>query len=486
MRSRRAGAIKSIFNNPVLIGTLTVLVVIVAVFLSYTAQNGLPFIPTYAVNVQVADGGELNKNADVRIGGARVGQVLAVVPEPASKQWPHPYAKLELQLQKSLQPLPANTKYQVRLASILGGQYVELFPGKKSAGVGTVPDGGTLALNTNNAKNHNVPYIDMSQAFDVFGPKTRDGIRSVTRVLGDSFSGRGAEINQGIYSLDHLISPVQNVLRLLSSPSTNLRGFLSNLASSTSVIAPETSNLFNLLQNGATTAGALNTPALGQTFDTLPSVEDSGSSALNNSRPVLNELAGITQELKPAAAVLPGTAQRLDTVLNTAGPTLQLLTPVSNTVNGALAATKNLANDPSATQAFKNLGSTDLGTAGSSAFLGLGAIFNTVKDAQVSCNVVGTWSRNFAGIISEGNAQGNWLRMMPVVNTSDLLQSNQTSPDLHMNTNPQETGGQCQDGNESYAPGTSIGSPGGTAGHTANTAPPSGTYGLGKKAGLVP
>jgi len=44
---RRRGA-SSIAANPVLIGAATTLVVIVAVFLAYNANNGLPFVPTYA------------------------------------------------------------------------------------------------------------------------------------------------------------------------------------------------------------------------------------------------------------------------------------------------------------------------------------------------------------------------------------------------------------------------------------------------------
>ena len=42
MRGRSAS---SVFANPVLVGAVTVLVVIVAVFLSYNANNGLPFVP---------------------------------------------------------------------------------------------------------------------------------------------------------------------------------------------------------------------------------------------------------------------------------------------------------------------------------------------------------------------------------------------------------------------------------------------------------
>ena len=44
MRRRGAGSIAA---NPVLIGAATTLVIVVAVFLAYNANSGLPFVPTY-------------------------------------------------------------------------------------------------------------------------------------------------------------------------------------------------------------------------------------------------------------------------------------------------------------------------------------------------------------------------------------------------------------------------------------------------------
>src|SRR6185295_8734151 len=49
--NRRGRRNMSIAANPILIGGVTVLVTIVAVFLSYNANHGLPFVPTYKVDV---------------------------------------------------------------------------------------------------------------------------------------------------------------------------------------------------------------------------------------------------------------------------------------------------------------------------------------------------------------------------------------------------------------------------------------------------
>ena len=59
-----------------LVGAVTVLVTIVAVFLSYNANTGLPFVPTYDLKANLPNAAQLVKGIEVRIGGARVGQVV--------------------------------------------------------------------------------------------------------------------------------------------------------------------------------------------------------------------------------------------------------------------------------------------------------------------------------------------------------------------------------------------------------------------------
>ena len=58
-----------------LVGAVTVLIVLVAVFLAYNANNGLPFVPTYDVWAQLPGGANLVKSNEVRVGGFRVGVV---------------------------------------------------------------------------------------------------------------------------------------------------------------------------------------------------------------------------------------------------------------------------------------------------------------------------------------------------------------------------------------------------------------------------
>ncbi|MGZ4310942.1 MAG: hypothetical protein ACXVR1_02430, partial [Solirubrobacteraceae bacterium] len=54
-RTRRPSAL----SNPVLVGAVTALVIMVAVFLAYNANTGLPFVPTDELRVDVASGSDL-------------------------------------------------------------------------------------------------------------------------------------------------------------------------------------------------------------------------------------------------------------------------------------------------------------------------------------------------------------------------------------------------------------------------------------------
>ena len=51
---------------------------IVAVFITYNAKDGLPFVPTYEVTFTVPDAGGLAAAREVRIAGKRVGVVTEI------------------------------------------------------------------------------------------------------------------------------------------------------------------------------------------------------------------------------------------------------------------------------------------------------------------------------------------------------------------------------------------------------------------------
>ena len=100
---------------------------VVAVFLSYNANNGLPFVPTYDVTVQVPDAAGLVRGNEVRIGGKRVGVIEEI--RAVDGEGDDPVSELEVALLTTLEPLPADSVVTVRPRSPLGLKYLELKPG---------------------------------------------------------------------------------------------------------------------------------------------------------------------------------------------------------------------------------------------------------------------------------------------------------------------------------------------------------------------
>ena len=102
-----------------MVGAITVLIAIVAVFLAYNANKGLPFVPVYSVAVDVPNGARVTNANEIRIGGPRVGVIESIEPivdssagqtvsvDSDETELPQVAARLNLKLDETAQPLPA-------------------------------------------------------------------------------------------------------------------------------------------------------------------------------------------------------------------------------------------------------------------------------------------------------------------------------------------------------------------------------------------
>ena len=152
--------------SPVLIGAVTVLVAIVAVFISYSANQGLPFVPDLQA-----------QRRDPERREARAGQRGASRAASASGWWTtspscaagsgreRSVALLELKLDKQIEPLSVDTRVGVRPRSALGLKYVELVPGRSSR---TFETGDTVPL-----RNAAPTAPELEDVLSTFAPRTR-------------------------------------------------------------------------------------------------------------------------------------------------------------------------------------------------------------------------------------------------------------------------------------------------------------------------
>src|SRR5918998_442487 len=167
--------------SPVLIGAVTLLVAIVAVFISYSANQGLPFVPTYQLRVELPNGAKLVPGNEVRAGGFRVG----IVEEITSKRKRvdgevRSIAELDLSLDSQIEPLSKDSEIGVRPRSALGLKYVELVPGRSEE---TFADGDTVPR-----ANAGEITPELEDVLSTFPPETRSDSQASLDGFGDTFA----------------------------------------------------------------------------------------------------------------------------------------------------------------------------------------------------------------------------------------------------------------------------------------------------------
>jgi virulence factor Mce-like protein len=454
--SPRRPLLRRLLDDTLVTGLVILAVAAIVLLVTSRAQNGLPWQRTYTVTVPVPDAGKLTRNADVRIGGARVGQVLKIRAAPPHGRTP-PHAELEVQLRRRTGPLPADTTAEVRLSSVLGGKYLSIVPGRSRR---TIADGGRLPLR--NA----TPSVDIDDAFRVFDPEGRRGVRTVVEELGDALAGRGAAVNETLAIAAGMLPPLQRVLSTFAASGTDLPGLLAGAAAASSALRPVAAALAPLVGHGADTLAALDEAggALGESIHALPGTARRAGDALHTLRPVLDDAAAIAADLRPAASALEPATARLHTTMRTAIRVDPEVATLDRPLAAVLGAVRGFAANPASAGSLRLLGGTDLATFGSSAFLGLGAILSTTWEAEQHCRVASNWIAGLSEALSDGDAGGNWLRMIPVFQRDEMFPASEPAAGLHANPYPKENAEECEAGNEPYVPGRHIGNPAGRQG----------------------
>ncbi len=293
---RRTGRDQGMLSNPILIGALTVLATIVAVSLAYQANNGLPFVPKYHLNVQIADASELTHGDEVHMGGALVGNVTKV--DPARSSTGRPIALLHLNLDKVVQPLPTDSTFDVRLKGAIGLKFLEITPGQSKhiwANNATVPI----------TQSHT--EVDLDQVLSMFDPKTRVGVRDSTIGFSDALAGRGSDLNNAIGAFRPLLVHLGPVARNLSSRKTDFGGFFRGLEAFSGALVPVAQTQADLYTNLDTTFRAVAPVAVPYLQDWISQTPPTFNTVINDApseQAFLADTKALFHDLRPGFATL--------------------------------------------------------------------------------------------------------------------------------------------------------------------------------------
>ncbi len=379
-----------------MVGAVTVLIAILAVFLAYNANSGLPFVPTYKISAQVPDANTLLPGNEVRIGGVRVGVVEDVTPiqdEDGSVS-----AKLDLSLDAETEELPVDSKIVVRARSALGLKYLEIQRGTSSDGFAP---GAIMPVSAAEL----VP-VDIDQVFNTFDDPTRTAIQANLVEFGNALAGRGPAINSAIGRLRPLLPKLTRVMTNLGSPETRLGRFFSSLTDTVAEIAPVASqqaDMFVALDTTFTSLASVARPFIQETISEAPPTLDVGTETLPRIRPFLAHSASLFTELQPGIESLRANADTIASALEVGAPVLRASPQLNNQLAPTAAALRRLNDDASARAGIDRLGQTVDVLRPTLAFL---------TPSQTVCNYPALFLRNGQEILAQGNGIGTWQRFI--------------------------------------------------------------------------
>jgi virulence factor Mce-like protein len=346
--SRRRGT-ASVAASPVLIGAATVLVALVAVFIAYNANAGLPFVPTYDLNAELPSGGKLVKGNEVRVGGFRVGVVKDIKPKVTTVNGERrSVAVAELNLDKKIEPLARDTKFRVRPRSALGLKYIEVQPGTDKA---TWRSGDTVPV-----KESSEP-LEFEDLFSTFDRKTRPNIQNATDGFGNAFAGRGQSINRAIEALNPFFKSLTPVMRNLSDPRTELDQFFLQLGRASAQAAPVARTQALLFTDMADTFAAISAdPRALQ--DTIEKSEPTMAVSIHSfrvQRPFLVDFTDLSARLRPAARQLPRSLPAINSAFAVGTPVLPRTVELNENLKKAFNEAEDLFRNPNTLLALKDL-----------------------------------------------------------------------------------------------------------------------------------
>jgi virulence factor Mce-like protein len=446
----------SIAANPVLIGAATTLVVIVAVFLAYNANSGLPFVPTYEVKAQVPNAASLVKGNEVRIGGTRVGAVSDI--QPVLRPDGQAIAVLTMKLERSIKPLPVDSTVLVRSRSPLGLKYVELKKGNSSRGFA---EGATIPLRQAKPR-----PVEIDEFLSMFNDPTRRAIQRDLTEFGNGLAGRGQDLNRLFENLDPLLRELRPVMRNLSSPETGLSRFVRALGRTSAVVAPAADQQASLFRNLDRTFGALADvarPYIQQSIERGPPALETAIRDFPRQRPFIRDSERLFADLRPGARALRTAAPPLADALTTGVGTLRRSVAFNRRAVGTFQAIESLATDPPA-----GVGLGDLTTTAEI----LAPIVAHLEPIQTVCNYVTLFFRNASNLLSQGAANGTWQRFLLVeapagpnseggpssapADGGDQAGKNYLHTNFYPNTPERGRPGECEAGNERFVAGRKV------------------------------
>jgi virulence factor Mce-like protein len=386
-------------SSPTMVGSITVLIAVVAVFLAYNANSGLPFVPTYNISAEVPSANSLVPGNEVRIGGVRVGVVSDVT--PVSHEDGSVTAIFDLTLDEDARPIPKDSKIVIRARSALGLQYLEINRGNSAE---EFEVGETIPVSANEPE-----PVEFDDVLSTFDEPTAEAIQANLVEFGNALAGRGLDLNAALGELPQTLEFLEPVAKNLSDPDTRLVQFIDALAATAAEVAPVAEEQAQMFVNLDTTFGAFANvarPFIQETISETPPTLDVGTRSLPVIRPFLQNSAGLFTDLQPGVDAIAATSPAIASALEVGAPVLRRSVAFNEELGPTAEAIRSLNDDEDARAGIERLRETSRV---------LTPTLRFVTPAQTVCNYAAILTENLESLFSQGSGPGTYQRAQVIV-----------------------------------------------------------------------
>lgn len=190
-------------RGPVLVLTMFFLAAI-SVFVWLYGQAGGRLDPrsAYRVSVVLPDANLLERGADVRAAGVRIGRVADVQPSGQA-------SLVTMEIDSRYAPVPRDSRVQLRTRTLVGENALDLDLGNPANGV--VGSSGTLPLSAAEES------VQIDQVLKTLPPATRRDLAGIITGLGRGVAHRGMALNESLTNIDRIATSGAGVARILAA-----------------------------------------------------------------------------------------------------------------------------------------------------------------------------------------------------------------------------------------------------------------------------
>ena len=289
----------------------------------------------YRFRISFPNAAQLADQADVRIAGVSVGQVLSKSLDPKGNR-----TIATIQMDNQFAPVHKDARAILRTKTILGETYVELSPGTPHSP--TIPDGGMLA------RSNVQPAVQLDQIFDALDPRTRAAFRQWQQELAQAVRGNGQNLNNVLGNLPVFAADSTDLLQVLDVEHTAMVNLVRNAGTVFAALNHNQSALRNLITSGEQTFAttAANNTSIIQTFHVFPTFLNETKQTMarlqtfaQNTNPLITELQPVAQNLAPTLNSVKILSPDLESLWTNLGPLITAsktgLPAISDVLNGA-------------------------------------------------------------------------------------------------------------------------------------------------------